>query len=206
MAKGNISTMSGENIGSGTRKLAFAALFAALSYLGFQVFRFDIPVGTEKTAFHLGNTFVALGALFLGGPAGGMAGAAGLTIADLTSGYTASAPKTFVLKLAIGLIVGAVAHKIFKISEVNEKKKVAIYALISSFCGLAFNVVADPLVGYLYKQYVLGLPQEVSEAFAKIAALTTSVNAVTSVIFATLLYNILRPVLQKAGLFVKVGK
>ena len=34
------------------KKLALAALFAALSYIGFQVFRFDIPVGTEKTAFH----------------------------------------------------------------------------------------------------------------------------------------------------------
>ena len=50
------------------KKLALAALFAALSYIGFQVFRFDIPVGTEKTAFHLGNTFVALGALFIGEP------------------------------------------------------------------------------------------------------------------------------------------
>ena len=40
--------VSGENV----KKLALAALFAALSYIGFQVFRFDIPVGTEKTAFH----------------------------------------------------------------------------------------------------------------------------------------------------------
>lgn len=48
-------------------RLAQAALFAALSYIGFQVFRFDIPVGTEKTAFHFGNTFVVLGALLLGG-------------------------------------------------------------------------------------------------------------------------------------------
>lgn len=29
-------------------RLAQAALFAALAYIGFQVFRFDIPVGTEK--------------------------------------------------------------------------------------------------------------------------------------------------------------
>ena len=150
------------------KKLALAALFAALSYIGFQVFRFDIPVGSEKTAFHLGNTFVALGALFIGGAMGGAAGSVGLTIADLTSGYATSAPKTFLLKLCIGLIVGLMAHKVFKINEITEKKKILIATLCSTACGLAFNIVADPLVGYFYKQYILGLPQEISEAFAKI--------------------------------------
>lgn len=187
--------VSGENV----KKLALAALFAALSYIGFQVFRFDIPVGTEKTAFHLGNTFVALGALFIGGAMGGAAGAVGLTIADLTSGYATSAPKTFILKLLIGLIVGFMAHAVFKINEITEKQKLLMATVLSAACGLAFNIVADPLVGYLYKQYVLGIPQEISAAFAKIAALTTSVNAVASVIFATILYIALRPVLKKEG-------
>ena len=187
--------VSGENV----KKLALAALFAALSYIGFQVFRFDIPVGTEKTAFHLGNTFVALGALFIGGAMGGAAGAVGLTIADLTSGYATSAPKTFILKLLIGLIVGFMAHSVFKVNEITEKKKLLMATVLSAACGLAFNIVADPLVGYLYKQYVLGIPQEISAAFAKIAALTTSVNAVASVVFATILYIALRPVLKREG-------
>lgn len=181
------------------KKLALAALFAALSYIGFQVFRFDIPVGTEKTAFHLGNTFVALGALFIGGAMGGAAGAVGLTIADLTSGYATSAPKTFILKLLIGIIVGFMAHRVFKVNEITEKKKLLMATVLSAACGLAFNIVADPLVGYLYKQYVLGIPQEISAAFAKIAALTTSVNAVASVVFATILYIALRPLLKREG-------
>ena len=181
------------------RKLALAALFAALSYIGFQVFRFDIPVGTEKTAFHLGNTFVVLGALFIGGAMGGAAGSVGLTIADLTSGYATSAPKTFILKLLIGIIAGLVAHKVFKINEISDKRKLLFAAVLSSGCGLAFNIIADPLVGYLYKQYILGIPQEISAAFAKIAAITTSVNAAASVIFATVLYLALRPVLKREG-------
>ena len=83
--------------------LTQCALIAALAYVGFQFLRIDIPVGTERTAIHLGNTFVVIGALLLGGW-GGFAGAMGLTMADLTSGYITSAPKTFLLKLAIGLI------------------------------------------------------------------------------------------------------
>lgn len=46
---------------------------AALCYIGFSFFKIDIPVGTEKTAFHLGNVFCVLAALFLGGLWGGMA-------------------------------------------------------------------------------------------------------------------------------------
>ena len=84
-------------------QLTQCALIAALAYVGFQFLRIDIPVGTERTAIHLGNTFVVIGALLLGGW-GGFAGAMGLTMADLTSGYITSAPKTFLLKLAIGLI------------------------------------------------------------------------------------------------------
>ena len=198
------SNSSGGILGNGAGRLAFAALFAALSYIGFQVFRFDIPVGTEKTAFHLGNTFVAIGALFLGGPLGGAAGAVGLTIADLTSGYATSAPKTFVLKLIIGLIVGFVAHNVCRINEITEKKKLVVATVCATACGLMFNIVADPLIGFLYKRYVLGMPQEISEAFAKIAALTTTVNAVTSVVFATTLYLVLRPILRKEGLLAKV--
>ena len=49
------------------RQLALAGLFAALCYIGFTFCKIDIPVGTEKTAFHLGNVFCVLAALLLGG-------------------------------------------------------------------------------------------------------------------------------------------
>ena len=48
------------------KKLAQAGLLAALCYIGFAFFKIDIPVGPEKTAFHLGNVFCVLAALLLG--------------------------------------------------------------------------------------------------------------------------------------------
>ena len=183
------------------RTLVTAAMFAALCYIGFAFFRIDIPVGTEKTAFHLGNVFCVLGALFLGGLWGGMAGAVGLTIADLTSAYVTSAPKTFLLKLGIGLIAGLVAHKVFHISK-NDQKKVPlpVATVLSCAAGMAFNVVADPLVGYFYKMYVLGVPQEVATIWAKMGAITTLVNAVIAVVVASVLYLARRPALKRANL------
>ena len=188
------------------RTLTMAALFAALCYIGFTYCKIDIPVGMEKTAFHLGNVFCVLAALFLGGFWGGMSGAIGMTIADLTTAYVTSAPKTFLLKLCIGLITGFVAHKIFKISQDRENRKIPLTAatVISCAAGMAFNIVADPVVGYFYKMYVLGVPQEAASIWAKMGAITTSVNAVVAVIAATVFYMALRKAMRRTNLLPKV--
>ena len=188
------------------RTLSMAALFAALCYIGFTYCKIDIPVGMEKTAFHLGNVFCVLAALFLGGMWGGMAGAVGMTIADLTTAYVTSAPKTFLLKLCIGLITGFVAHKIFKLSQDKEDRKLPLTAATAISCaaGMGFNIVADPLVGYFYKLYVLGVPQDAANIWAKIGAITTSVNAVVAVIAATVLYVALRKAMKRTNLLPKL--
>jgi len=182
-------------------KLSQAALLTALCYIGFQYFRIDIPVGTEKTAIHFGNAFCVLAALLLGGLWGGLAGATGMTLADLTSSYVTSAPKTFFLKLMIGLIVGLVAHKIAHINARTTKTRLARWTVIASISGMLFNVFADPIVGYFYKTYLLGIPGDLSMTLAKISAATTFVNAITSVMIASTLYLSLRPALMGAGIF-----
>lgn len=187
-----------------TKTLAQAALCAALCYIGFTFFKIDIPVGTEKTAIHFGNIFCVLAALLIGGFWGGMAGAVGMTIADLTTAYVTSAPKTFVLKFCIGLIVGLIAHKIGKLSEEHDKKYITLTTIGAAAAGMLFNVIADPLVGYFYKTYLLGIPQDIAKVWAKIGTATTAVNAVTTVLIASILYIALRPALKKADLFVHI--
>lgn len=186
------------------KRLAQAGLLAALCYIGFAFFKIDIPVGTEKTAFHFGNVFCVLAALLLGGYWGGLAGAIGMTFGDLTTAYVTSAPKTFLLKLCIGLIVGLVAHKLFKLSRSHTAKYVTGVTILASACGMGFNVIADPLVGYFYKMYLLGVPQEVSSMLAKWSTVTTFVNAIVAVVAASVFYVALRPALKKSGLFVQV--
>lgn len=186
------------------RRLAQAGLLAALCYIGFAVFKIDIPVGTEKTSFHFGNVFCVLAALLLGGYWGGLAGAVGMTIGDLTTSYATSAPKTFFLKLCIGLIVGFVAHKIFKLSRSHSPKYVTGVTILACTCGMGFNIIADPLVGYFYKTYLMGVPQELSKTLSKIGAVTTFVNAVVAVIAASVFYLAMRPALKKANLFTQL--
>lgn len=176
-------------------KLAETAILAALCYVTFTFLQIKIPVpGGDATSLHIGNAFCVLGALLLGGFYGGIAGAVGMTIADILDPvYILSAPKTFVLKLCIGLITGFVAHRIGKINESSDRKYVFKWSILASMAGLGFNVVADPLVGFFYKQYILGQPQEMAAVLAKLSAGTTFVNAVVSVILVGFLYNAVRP-------------
>ncbi len=182
------------------RKLAQAGLLAALCYIGFVIFKIDIPVGPGKTAFHFGNVFLVVAALLLGGYWGGLAGAVGMTIGDLTTVYVTSAPKTFLLKLMIGLITGFVAHTIFRINEPHSDAYVTRATVFAAICGMGFNVVADPVAAYFYKTYLLGVPQDLAAALAKMSAVTSLVNAVVAIIAASAFYLALRPALKKAGM------
>lgn len=186
--------------------LTMAAMFAALCYVGFAFFQIKIPVGDSSTSFHLGNVFCVLAALCIGPLWGGLAGSVGMTIGDLLDPvYITSAPKTFLLKLGIGLISGFVAHKLFKISQDTERKiPLPVATVLSAAAGMAFNIVADPLVGYVYKMYVMGVPQDAASILAKMSAVTTSVNAVIAVIAATVFYLALRPALKRSNLLPQI--
>lgn len=191
-----------------TIKLAQTAIFAALCYVSFTFLQIKIPVpGGDATSLHIGNAFCVLAALILGGGYGGLAGAVGMTIADILDPvYILGAPKTFVLKFAIGLIVGLVAHRVARINESTDKKYVFKWSILASAAGLGFNVIADPVVGYFYKQYILGQPQQMAEVLAKVNGIATLINAVVSMFLVGLLYNAVRPALLRSGMLIKDTK
>lgn len=180
------------------RTVVLAGLFATLSYLGFQVFRIDIPVGADgKTAIHLGNAFLVLGSMFLGGGMGGLSGAVGMSLADLTSGYVISMPKTFLIKFVIGALAGILSENVFKLQNAAERKDRLRKSALTAGVALLCNVVLDPLLSYLYKRYLFGIPQDAAAIFAKIDIAATAVNAVVSVFVIVLAYCALRPALDK---------
>ena len=197
-----------ENKNSKIVKLMQTGLLAALCFVSFTFLQIKIPVpGGDATSLHVGNAFCVLAALLLGGWYGGFAGAIGMTISDvLDPVYILGAPKTFVLKLCIGLITGLIAHKYAKIGESNDKKYIFKWSIIAAICGLAFNVIFDPIVGYFYNQYILGQPQQMAAVLAKLNAVTTFINAVVSVMLVGFIYNAIRPILSKSGMLLPVGK
>ena len=171
-------------------KLILTGVFAALSYVVFTFLQVKISLpGGGATSIHLGNAVCVLGALMLGGVWGGLGGALGMTIGDLLDPvYVLTAPKTFILKLCIGLITGFVAHRLGKIQQSKDRRHVFTWSVIASVSGLLFNIIFD-------QRIILG------EASAKLAfavnLASTSINAVLSVLVAVFVYMALQPALQR---------
>ena len=188
------------------RKVIFTGVMAALSYVVFTFLQIKITLpGGDATSIHLGNAVCVLGALLLGGAYGGLGGAIGMTIGDLLDPvYIVYAPKTFLLKLCIGLITGLIAHNLGHITTETDSRKVWKWTVAAAVGGLLFNVIFDPLIGYFYKRAILGKPAAELTLAWNIAS--TSINAVTSTIASTAIYMALRPALKKSGLFFTIGK
>lgn len=186
------------------QRMCAIAMLAALSYVVFTFLQFKISLpGGDATSIHLGNAVCVLGALLMGGMAGGLGGAIGMTIGDLFDPiYVVYAPKTFILKLCIGLITGLIAHKFGRINESTDQKHIFRWSLAGAVGGLLFNVIFDPLIGYFYKLVILGKPAAELTLAWNVAA--TSINAVTSTLVAVAVYMALRPALEKAGLLAKL--
>lgn len=184
-------------------KLCVTALLGALCYVGFMYLKITIPTPGGATAIHFGNTFCVLAALLLGGVQGGIAGAVGMGLADLMDPvYFSSAPKTILLKFCIGVITGIVAHRYAHIKDHTEDTAYTIkWTLIASIAGMVFNIIADPLVGFLYKNYILNIPYDAAKILTAWASLTTTINAISSVILATFFYMALRKRLKHLPFF-----
>lgn len=188
------------------QKVIQAGLMAALCYIGYAVFP---AISASGTKVHIGNAFVVLAAYLLGGPYGGLAGAVGLSIADITGGYVASAPRTFITKLVIGLIVGFAAHRVAKLSEDHPQGYILKWSAISAVCGLGFNCVFEPSLKYVWYTLLFPDPDKAASAIKALLAVTTYttiINAVINSVIAVVLYMALRPALKKAGYLLPVGK
>ena len=171
-----------------TKELALTGVMAALSLVAYLFFRVPFYGGSS---FHLGNTFTALTALLLDGVSGGLAGAIGLALADILAGDPGYAVTTFVLKFIIGITCGAVAHKVFKLRELDKHS--------SGYLAK----VTDPFLGYFRNVYIFGQEYTVAQALTKIAGGVTFVNSVASTVCVVILYLALRPALERAGLLPK---
>ena len=186
-------------------KVVFTGLFAALSYVVFTFLQIKITLpGAGAVSIHLGNAVCVLGALLLGGVYGGIGGAIGMTIGDLFDPvYVMTAPKTFLLKLCIGLITGLIAHRIGHLSTETDIRKVWKWTILAAVSGLLFNAVFDPIVGYYYKLLILGKPA--AELTLAWSIPITALNAVTSTVVSVAVYMALRPALKKSGLFFTIS-
>ena len=124
-------------------ELALTGVMAALSFAAYLFFRVPFYGGSS---FHLGNTFTALAALLMDGVSGGLAGAIGLSLADILAGDPGYAVTTFVLKFIIGVVCGLVAHRLCRIDTADSTRRLSylVRVTVSAASGLLVNVHRRP--------------------------------------------------------------
>ena len=94
--------------GYSTKELVLDAMFIALTYVFTAFVNVRLPIAANGGLIHLGNVPLFICAILLGKRTGMLAGAFGMGLFDLLSGWTAWAPFTFVIVGAMGYAVGAI--------------------------------------------------------------------------------------------------
>lgn len=110
--------------------ITFIAVFAALCYIALTV----LFIPFANMYIHFGNLIVVLAALLVGGWQGGLAGSIGMGLYDIFNGHADSSPKTFLLKLLIGIATGAVYHLLK-----NRKKYPTVPLCVSGVLSLMLS-------------------------------------------------------------------
>lgn len=129
------------NIRSKTQEMVICAIFIALTYVATWLINIRLPFVGGGGLIHLGNVPLFVGAMLFGRRTGALAGAFGMGLFDLFSGWTAWAPFTFAIVGAMGYVVGLMAErKPFKNIHVNNVVSLAL-ALVIKIAGYYFAEV-----------------------------------------------------------------
>jgi len=89
------------------KNIGIVAVFSALAFVATRFLQ--IPILQTGGYLNFGEAIIYIAAIFFGPAVGGLVGAIGPALADVTSPYAAFAPFTFIIKGLEGFIVGKIA-------------------------------------------------------------------------------------------------
>ncbi|WML58543.1 ECF transporter S component [Neobacillus sp. PS2-9] len=123
-----------------TRVIVINALFIALTLVATMFINIRLPLMGNGGLIHLGNVPLFIAALLYGKRTGFIAGAFGMGLFDVISGWALWSPFTFVIVGAMGFVVGLISEKVPGKSVVVNSLAIAT-ALIIKVVGYYFAEV-----------------------------------------------------------------
>lgn len=170
--------------------LAYAGLMTALVFVANYI---SIP--TAFSRLHIANAVCLLAGMLFGGIRGGIIAGLGSAIFDLTfPAYVAESWITFINKGAMALACGAIVCD--KQSSLPRHLKL----LLGAVCGAALYIALYLFKSYVQMRWVSPVPAETIPAALLGKLGSSSINGLFAVIVAPLLYTVIHPALEKAGL------
>lgn len=126
-----------------TKAIVINSLFIALTLVATMFINLRLPIMGNGGLIHMGNVPLFIAAFVYGKKTGAIAGAFGMGLFDLISGWTAWAPFTFVIVGAMGFLAGMIAEKL-------PGKRLYVYSF-AVFAALIVKIVGYYLAeGLLY--------------------------------------------------------
>jgi uncharacterized membrane protein len=125
-----------------TQVLVINALFVALTLVATMFINLKLPIAGNGGLIHLGNVPLFIAAFVFGRKTGAIAGAFGMGLFDLISGWTAWAPFTFLIVGSMGFIAGLIAEKV-------PGKRAVVYSIA------VIAAILIKIVGYYFAEVVL---------------------------------------------------
>lgn len=174
------------NLAANNKSIVMTAFFAAIVFLGIQMFRIPMPAAVGTPFLHFGHIFVVLAILCMGGRRAAFSGTLGLIIFDILNGYFHAIPNVFVCTIIKCLIAGAVFAILKRRAGGGLKKEykaaiivTIVYGLLNIITDFAWNTAELVLLGS-------SLPAALIAEISSIPA--TIINAVFAVIGIAVLY------------------
>jgi len=123
-------------------KMIYTSLLAALVCVA--TFTLKVPSVVTNGYVHLGDGFIFIAVILLGGKSGAWAGSIGASLADILGGYSHYAIPTFIIKGIMALIMAFVINKMPK----HEKISWIVGAALGSIWQIAsYYVVGSVMMG-----------------------------------------------------------
>lgn len=124
-----------------TKEIVITALFTALTFAATWLIDIKLPLPGSGGLIHLGNVPLFLAAAIYGRKTGAVAGAFGMGLFDLMSGWTLWAPFTFLIVGLMGYTIGVFAEKKPFKADLLNYVIAFIIALIIKITGYYFAEV-----------------------------------------------------------------
>jgi uncharacterized membrane protein len=125
-----------------SKALVINALFVALTLVATMFINLKLPIMGNGGLIHLGNVPLFIAAFVFGRKTGAIAGAFGMGLFDLISGWTVWAPFTFFIVGAMGYVAGLIAEKV-------PGKRAVVYSM-----AVAVALIIK-IVGYYFAEVIL---------------------------------------------------
>ena len=93
-----------------TKDMVETALLTALVFVATSFINIRLPIAASGGLVHLGTAMLVIASVVFGKEKGAIAGAVGMAIFDLSSGWALWAPFTFVIRGVMGYLLGAISY------------------------------------------------------------------------------------------------